>query len=76
MPFFDEFVGKYVSGRNNHTLFIVLTDVAQYKTQRNSCHIQSVKEVAARTPDVFMSCTNEIQQVIQVYEARYLFPKL
>lgn len=23
-----------------------------------------------------MSCTNEIQQVIRLYEARYLFPKL
>lgn len=25
---------------------------------------------------VFMVCANEIQQVIQVYEAQYLFPKL
>lgn len=71
---FDEFVGKMCFGTKPQG-FYCQTDVAQYKTQKQLA--DSVSEgTSCMYFDVFMSCTNEIQQVIQVYEAQYLFPKL
>lgn len=57
------------------TRFLWPQDASKYKTGK-----QLADWVSERTSCVlswvFMSCTNEIQQVIRLYEARYLFPKL
>lgn len=64
------FVEKPVLRRTNHKVFMT-----QYKMQKQLADLVSERSSCMHS-DGFTSCTNEIQQVIQVYEALYVFPQL
>lgn len=73
--FYDEFEQNVLRDLTTRRLFY------SHKMRLNIKHKKQLEDsVSERSScvysDVFMTCTHEIQQVIQVYEAQYLYPKL
>lgn len=66
---------KFVKEKNNFRTILRSQEAAQYKAQQQLAD-SVAKTTSCRQSGVFTSCTNEIQQVIQVYEVYEFIPRI